>query len=222
MIRFEAFEALGPALAAMSDLEDGDCAGRVDRSRFLSRLGLEPGQINLLWQCHSDIVVEVPAAGFGGTPPRGDALVARAPGVLLGMAVADCVPVFLYGANPATIALVHAGREGTRRKIVAAAVRGMAAGRGPRPGNIHALIGPSAGPCCYEVSPEIAAEWAAAGLPAAGRHLDLWEANRRQLVAAGVPPAQVGVFGHCTICGGRFHSYRAGRTAARNLAVLML
>jgi YfiH family protein len=41
-------------------------------------------------------------------------------------------------------------------------------------------------------------------------HLDLAEANRRQLLAAGVPAAQIGVLAHCTSCETkRFFSHRA-------------
>jgi YfiH family protein len=223
MLRFESFEAFGPALAVISDQTDGDCADPAVRERFLRELGVDPGALHLLRQVHGDTVVEVNGpGGVDGARRSGDALFTRTPGVPLGISVADCVPVFLFGAKPATIALVHAGREGTRRAIVSAAVRRMTAGNGTTPEGIRALIGPSAGPCCYEVSAELAADWTAAGLPARGRHLDLWEANRRHLAACGVPPEQTVVLGHCTICAGRFHSYRAGSATARNLAVLML
>ena len=57
---------------------------------------------------------------------------------------------------------------------------------GTRPEDLHAAIGPGIGKCCYEVGPEVAAHFGAAGRS----HIDLAEANRSQLVAAGVEPAR--------------------------------
>jgi hypothetical protein len=83
--------------------------------------------------------------------------------------------------------------------------------------------GPSIGPCCFEVGDEVARALLAAD-PGAGvcvvegpgkKRIDLVAANRRQALAAGVPPEQFEAAGACTCCGGeRFESFRrdAGRT----------
>ena len=68
----------------------------------------------------------------------------------------------------------------------------------------------------------MAAEFADRWFPVRGRCLDLWEANARQLESRGVPRAQIAISGICTIGSGRFHSHRAHRNGARNLALLML
>jgi copper oxidase (laccase) domain-containing protein len=60
------------------------------------------------------------------------------------------------------------------------------------------------------------------GLPVIGRNLDLWEANRRQLVQSGVGTERIFIMGNCTLCGEGFHSYRKSGTAERNLALGML
>jgi len=91
-----------------------------------------------------------------------------------------------------------------------------------QPVQIHAWIGPSAGPCCYEVSEGMAAEAEAAGVVRHNRKLDLWASNQQQLTGLGIPSAQIGISGECTICSGRYHSYRAGAPTARNLAILQL
>jgi hypothetical protein len=83
-------------------------------------------------------------------------------------------------------------------------------------------VGPGIGPCCYEVSAEMADAWRRSGLPARGRRLDLWETNRWQLVRAGVPAGQVRVAGVCTCCMEDFFSYRRGESTGRNMAVLVL
>jgi copper oxidase (laccase) domain-containing protein len=94
--------------------------------------------------------------------------------------------------------------------------------RGGRASHIHAVIGPSAGPCCYEVSPEIAHLWTTLGLPVTGRMLDLWGAAVMQLESRGVPREQISVSGFCTICTDRFYSYRRGDDRPRNLAFVVV
>jgi copper oxidase (laccase) domain-containing protein len=76
-------------------------------------------------------------------------------------------------------------------------------------------IGPAIGPCCYEVGPEVAAEFSTlAGVVeerAAGRaHLDLWAANRQIAESAGIPAEQIETAGLCTRCHrDLFFSHRA-------------
>ena len=89
---------------------------------------------------------------------------------------------------------------------------------GSMPEDLVAAVGPSIGPCCYQVGEEFRAHFAP-GLLARhddGLWLDLWEANRQQLVAAGLAPGAVTVLGECTACtradGGRkYFSHRAER-----------
>ena len=149
-------------------------------------------------------------------------MITRAPGLPLTITAADCVPVFLFDPTTQTAGLVHAGRKGTLGNICRAAVQALRERYAVMPRNLHAVLGPSAGPCCYEVSVEVAAAFAEAGLPTRGRRLDLWAANRRQLTAAGIPPGNITLIPRCTICDGAFFSYRAQNTAKRNLALLMI
>ncbi|MFP4501008.1 MAG: polyphenol oxidase family protein [Candidatus Hydrogenedentota bacterium] len=225
MRRFAAFEALGVRIAAISDLADGDCAprtgGETGAGAFLERVGAPAGSLVTVRQVHSN-TVHVVDSGAPAEPPRtGDALLTGSAGLALGIVVADCVPVYLLAADVSAIGLVHAGREGVRQGVVEAAARRLMHAFGGSARCMHALIGPSAGPCCYEVSAAMAAEFARAGYPVRGRNLDLWHANRQQLEAAGVPPAHIDTANVCTICSGRYHSLRAGGGRARNLAVLM-
>jgi hypothetical protein len=149
-------------------------------------------------------------------------MVTDVPGLPLAVLVADCVPIFLVDVRRRAAALIHAGREGTFRNISVAAAALLERELGGRVSDVHAVLGPSAGPCCYEVSAEIAAAFTTAGLPSRGRNLDLWEANARQLHAAGIPRCQIAIAGVCTICDGRFHSHRRDADGARNMALLML
>ena len=80
---------------------------------------------------------------------------------------------------------------------------------GSNPKNIVAGIGPSNGPCCYEVGADVEEAVFAhfgtlEGLLVEGkgvrRHLDQWEANRRQLVSAGLKPENIEVARVCSQC----------------------
>jgi copper oxidase (laccase) domain-containing protein len=76
---------------------------------------------------------------------------------------------------------------------------------------LHAAIGPGIGKCCYEVGPEVAAHFG----EAVRSHIDLADANRRQLIEAGIAPARVYVSNLCTMClPEEFYSFRREKEAA--------
>jgi copper oxidase (laccase) domain-containing protein len=79
-------------------------------------------------------------------------------------------------------------------------------------------VGPGIGECCYEVGPEVAAQFrqydSVQNDPDQPVHLDLAAINRRQLEQAGVPPEQIYLAGLCTMCNAEFHSFRRERTHA--------
>jgi YfiH family protein len=146
-----------------------------------------------------------------------DAVVSTDAGVAACVSVADCVPVLLADPVGGAVAAVHAGWRGTMARVSDAAVRALAAIGGADPGRLLASIGPSIGPCCYEVSPDLADRFSReiGGVVRGERghpHLDLWEANRRVLVEAGLRPEGVEVVGRCTSCDSRsFFSHRRDR-----------
>lgn len=117
--------------------------------------------------------------------------------------VADCVPVALAG--PGGVAMLHCGWRGLASGIVARGVESV--------GATEAAIGPSIGPCCYEVGEEVLGAFAGLGDGVArGRMLDLQEVTRRFLRKAGVE--RVESSGLCTSCeAGLFYSHR--RDASR-------
>ena len=217
MLRFPSLEDLGLSVAAMSEKSDGDCAEAGPRRTLCETLGIAHERLALLRQVHGDTVLQA-----GSARRAGDGQVTADPALPLGVLVADCVPVFLFDPVTRVAGLVHAGRAGAYSGIVRNAVAMFEGSFGAKANDLHAVIGPSAGPCCYEVSEELARDFAERGLPAEGRHLDLWQANALQLESCGVPGAQIAVAGICTICDGRFHSHRRDPDGRRNLAILAL
>ncbi|HEY2030720.1 MAG TPA: peptidoglycan editing factor PgeF [Myxococcales bacterium] len=144
-----------------------------------------------------------------------DALISeRAP---VGVRAADCAPILLFGGGK--VAAAHSGWKGTRLRIAA---RTVAAMKVP-PRQIAAAIGPCIGRCCYEVSPELAAEFRALfGKEAVEgeRHLDLRFCIETALREAGVE--RIEQVAGCTSCDtNSFFSHRRdkGRTG-RHLAFI--
>lgn len=173
-------------------------------------------------------VASVVAAGAG--LPEADALITQTRGVALTLRYADCVPVLLYDPVHEAVGLAHAGWRGTAEAVAAATVRAMEQAFGSRPGELLAGIGPSIGPCCYEVSRGLVdifrprfTWWHEVVDDRRGRLcLDLWQANARQLLDAGVRDENLESAGLCTACHTKdWFSHRAegGRTG-RFAAVL--
>jgi YfiH family protein len=146
-----------------------------------------------------------------------DGIICNQPGIMIGICVADCVPVLLHDSHKSVVAALHAGWRGTAAGICRKGVEAMVTLFGSRPQDIRAAIGPAIGPCCYEVDqPVIDAFAADTSLPfiakssAVGKwRLDLPEANLRQLVAAGIPEQQIERTDLCVSCNPElFFSYR--------------
>jgi hypothetical protein len=132
---------------------------------------------------------------------------------------ADCLPVAL-GCGGA-VATVHAGWRGLAAGVLEEGVRAVR--ELGDADEIIAIIGPGAGPCCYEVGEEVHAAFAGShriGTPPA-RRIDLKTIARDRLLAIGV--TEVNDLAACTICDERFFSYRReGARAGRQGAIAWL
>ena len=154
-------------------------------------------------QVHSAICVA--AYGRTGVLQQADALLEDHPGSVIAVKTADCIPILLVDERHRAVAAVHAGWRGTVARIVAAAVDAMRARFASDPRDLHAAIGPGIGQCCYEVGPEVAAHFGEQGRA----HISLADANRAQLLEAGVTPERVYASNLCTMCLAEdFHSFR--------------
>jgi len=141
---------------------------------------------------------------------------------------ADCFPILLVDERRRAVAAVHAGWRGTAAGIAQRAVEAMRERFDTDAGDVHAAIGPGIGACCFEVGPEVAAEFGGAVARAHGLrsvnvgngkvHIDLAAENQRQLLEAGVTGERVYASNLCTKClSGDFHSFRRDREAAGRL-----
>jgi hypothetical protein len=194
---------------------------RENRRRFLSTLGGR-WKLAACWQVHgSDVLVVRDPDDPRSENERCDALATDLGGVLLGVKTADCVPVLLADSRTGACAAVHAGWRGTLAEIVPRALAALREEFGTAAGEVSAAIGPAALGCCYEVGADVIeafrekfddADSLFAPTSAGHALVDLHEANRRQLVGAGVSPGGVHLLPLCTMCRpDLFFSYRRDR-----------
>jgi polyphenol oxidase len=200
---------------------DDLAAVKENHRRALGALGLEPGRVVSPSQVHGAHVEIVGRDHLGAIQSETDALVTAAPGAPLMMRFGDCTPIMLFDPVRRVVGMAHAGWRGVVAGVVEATIRTMAEQLDCNPADVWAGIGPTIGPCCYEVGSDVAAEIEAASPPEAsvirrdnGRvHADLPAAVSAQLRAAGVE--QIEDAGLCTACRvDEFFSHRAehGRT----------
>jgi YfiH family protein len=189
----------------------GDPGVRENRHRLAAALGIDPNGVLIGRQVHEAEVRRheaptEPSAFAEPVPglPEADGHATDRPGLVPLVFVADCLPVALSGARG--VAMIHCGWRGMAAGIVRRGVEEVAA--------TAAAIGPSIGPCCYEVGDEVLAAFRSLGDGvAAGRMLDLREVARRLLAETGVDRVEVSDL--CTSCHPElFFSHRrdGGRT----------
>lgn len=137
-----------------------------------------------------------------------DGMVTERPGLLLCIATADCVPLLLARKDGKAVAALHVGWRGAYAGII------------DRFAELLAATGPSAGACCYQVSPELIAQFSERyAMPpqiiaSASGNLNLSGIAAWQLAQAGF--VTVSAAPECTMChagadGHTFHSYRRDR-----------
>ena len=187
-----------------------------NRARLAHRLGFSADRLVTTPQVHGDGVLVVDESTVDSAlQTRADILLTTRPGYLLMQRFADCVPLVYWHPAARAVAVAHAGWRGSALGVAATTVRALQEHAGADPAGLRAAIGPSIGPCCFEVGDEVVAQFpdangAVSRQPGRRPHLDLWELNRRSLVAAGVSPDRIEVAGACTRCDATtFFSHRA-------------
>jgi len=208
-----------------------DGGDRQSWRRLADAAGVEPDHLVRLRQVHAAECVVVGDETRMGEPSEGDIILTSSRRHAVLVQAADCVPILIADPGTRAVAAVHAGWRGMAARAPLVAVDALAKHFGADPGALVAAVGPSIGPCCYEVGAELREVFEAAGHQPAvldrwfirdgnGRVvLDLWLAARSLLEAAGVPPDRIYACGLCTAArNSRFPSYRIEGPAAGRLA----
>jgi YfiH family protein len=199
----------------------GDEAGAVAENRRRWDARYPNLRIARLIQVHGKLVRQIDTT-HDGTRREGDGMVTATPGIALGVFTADCVPILMVDAEARVVGALHAGWRGTITGIAGEGVRAMAA-IGARPHALRAALGPSIGPCCFEVDAELAERFMrtiphARDHARAGRQgkafLDLRGIIRGQLECGGLVPDAITSVGPCTRCADDTYFSRRGAGGA--------
>lgn len=211
---------------------------QMNRQLFCAAAEVNYNSVVSAQQVHKDTVAVVANADAGkgadcyaDALAETDALITAAPDVPLLLLYADCVPVLFFDPVQRVIAVAHAGWKGTIAQIAVKTLHSMQENFGTRSDDCLVGIGPSIGPCCYEVDEGVINPlragfryWEEVIMKHGERRwmLNLWEINRRQLLENGVLAANIAVAEVCTACNKElFFSYRAEDGCTGRLGALI-
>lgn len=186
-------------------VQDEETAVLENKRRVAQAFKASPMALLTTRQVHGASVVQVTDNVWSvEDSPRADALITDRPGPMLLQRFADCVPIFFAESSGRAVGLAHAGWRGTILNVAAATVAALESSYRTKPSDLMVGIGPSIGPCCFEVGADVADQFQGTPSVILDRqprpHIDLWEANRLALMDAGVVPEAIEVARICTRC----------------------
>ena len=210
-----------------------------NRRRFLKLFPSESSDWALAgcWQVHgsdvrliNNLAAAKPAEDARGDTIYCDAILSDARGVLAGVKTADCVPILIGDPKTGAFAAIHAGWRGTLAEIATKALQRMRAAYKTNPSDVRIAIGPAAGSCCYEVGTDVIDPFRKkfpdqelfTETHDGHACINLLEANRSQLIAAGVDSGRISIAPLCTMCRtDLFFSYRREKNVQGKVGRLM-
>ena len=179
-----------------------------NRLRAFRSVNLDPASMFDVWQVHSKEVICIEAIRKADENyQKADGILTDNPAITLFMRFADCVPILLFDPRLKVIGILHAGWQGTLKKISSSAIKKMINVYHSEPSDIIAAIGPSIGPDHYEVGDDVAQEVKTVFGSQTKNILnnrdgkiffDLWNANIILIKESGVTLTEVS--GICTAC----------------------
>lgn len=186
-------------------------------------LGIGNEQVTLMRQVHSGTVRVITR---GGLYDATDGILTAEPELLLGVRIADCVPVLLHDSRRRVIGAVHCGWRSIVAGILENTQELMRHEWGCDPADLRAALGPSAGPCCYEIGEDVAAGLAPPSVLSRGGSLfaDLHGEIILRLHSAGVKNDRIESIPDCTICNNAlyFSHRRDGDSSGRMMGYILL
>ena len=218
------FDSLNLALHVNDDSENV----LANRKKFAQSLGFKLEDIVTPNQIHGEKIFRVEevhrgrgSQNYDDSIKETDALITDVKNLPLMLCFADCVPIMFVDVENFAVGIAHGGWKGTLKKIAAKTFLSMKENFGTTAENCLVGIGPSIGACCYEVGANVV-ETCAEVFPNnideliinrdGKKFLDLWAANKIQLMEVGIPAQNIDVAGECTCCNSNWYfSYRDAR-----------
>ena len=210
----------GPYASLNLGVRTGDDADAVAENRARLNVCL-PQPPRWLAQVHGSTVVD---ADVLQDIPQADASVARKPGTVCAILIADCLPILLTDRAGSCVAAAHAGWRGLAGGVIANTVTRMPAA----PADLLAWIGPGIGPDAFEVGDDVLHAFcdgapehrtAFAALRPGKWLCDLPALARTALRRAGLTQIYGGT--DCTVVDPqRFYSYRRDKITGRMAALI--
>ena len=207
-----------------------DMASKSDRENLCKELNMNFENLTNNKQTHSDIVNIIKKEDIGKIK-EGDALVTNLKKTPLLVFVADCVPVAIVDLKKEAVALCHAGWRGTYSKITQKSIENMEKLYETNPEDLVCVLGPSIGPCCYEVSKDLIEKFNTIITNRDEKfyiikenkyYLDLWKVNELILTSCGVKKENIVNLNICTSCNSdKFHSYRKHNQTTKRLGMIL-
>ena len=203
------------------------------RKTLCCKLGINDSRLILPRQTHSSETIVIDKNFLALTSEEQkeklegiDAIVTDIAQTCIGVSTADCIPLLLYDSEKRAVAAIHAGWRGTVARIAERCVEVMEVRYGSNPADIKAVIAPGISIEAFEIGDEVYEKFAECGFPmeriaeryptATGGnkwHIDLWEANRLQLLEKGLSEENIHTSGICT------YSHHCEFFSARRLGI---
>ncbi|WP_290062295.1 peptidoglycan editing factor PgeF [Paraclostridium bifermentans] len=229
-IRFEEFDKKCDFVNLAFSNINIDMASKSDKENLCKELNMNFDNLTNNKQTHSDIVNIIKKEDIGKIK-EGDALVTNLKKTPLLVFVADCVPVAIVDPKKEVVALCHAGWRGTYSKITQKSIENMEKLYGTNSEDLVCVLGPSIGPCCYEVSKDLIEKFNTIItnrdekfyiIKESKYYLDLWKVNELILTSCGVKKENIVNLNICTSCNSdKFHSYRKHNQTTKRLGMIL-
>jgi YfiH family protein len=196
-----------------------------NRNRVANAFGFDSSHLILLDQMQQDqiLILKKPVITLP-SPLEYDAVITNSPNRFLGILTADCLPIFVVDQKKSVIAAIHAGRQGTALHITTKVLKKMEEEFFCSPEDLLITLGPSIGPCCYEIDERaFLPEWELFSTPS-GRgkwRVNLAGININEMKKEGIPERQIYRVDLCTRCHhDLFFSYRKEGRTGRQLSFI--
>jgi polyphenol oxidase len=195
-------------------------------SRINNAADMNSDNIMYLFQIHGNEFHVIDKNNFKNVCGNdGDAIITKDKNISIGVFTADCVPILIVDSVRKVVAVIHAGWKSTYLNIGKKVIEHMINSMECKPEDIIAALGPSIGPCCFQVGEEVADKFNYVYKKDNGYFVDLWKENANQIFSCGISEDRIFSSNLCTVCNSdMFYSYRRdnGRTGRLGTFIQMI